>query len=128
MDITERKHAEEEREKLHQLEADLAHINRVNMMGELAAALAHEIKQPIAASITSANACLRWLARDPRTWKGRAPQQLEVSKRATVRPMSSTIYGPSTKNARSLNERGSMSERLLEKWPLCSEPKRLGTL
>ncbi len=65
MDITERKHAEEERERLRQLEADLAHINRVNMLGELAAALAHEIKQPIAASITSANACLRWLARDP---------------------------------------------------------------
>src|ERR1700731_1221040 len=65
MDITERKRAEKEREKLRQLEADLAHINRVNMMGELAAALAHEIRQPIAASITSANACLRWLARDP---------------------------------------------------------------
>ena len=65
VDITERKRAEEEREKLRQLEADLAHINRVNMMGELAAALAHEIKQPIAASITSANACLRWLAHDP---------------------------------------------------------------
>ena len=65
MDITERKRAEEERDKLRQLEADLAHINRVNMMGELAAALAHEIRQPIAASITSANACLRWLARDP---------------------------------------------------------------
>jgi PAS domain S-box-containing protein len=65
MDITERKRAEEEHEKLRQLEADLAHINRVNMMGELAAALAHEIKQPIAASITSANTCLRWLAHDP---------------------------------------------------------------
>jgi PAS domain S-box-containing protein len=65
MDITELKRAEEEREKLRQLEADLAHINRVNMMGELAAALAHEIRQPIAASITSANACLRWLARNP---------------------------------------------------------------
>jgi len=65
MDITERKQAEQEREKLRQLEADLAHTNRVNMMGELAAALAHEIKQPIAASITSANACLRWLAHDP---------------------------------------------------------------
>jgi PAS domain S-box-containing protein len=65
MDITERKQAEQEREKLRQLEADLAHINRVNMMGELATALAHEIRQPIAASITSANACLRWLARDP---------------------------------------------------------------
>ena len=65
MDITELKRAEEERERLRQLEADLAHINRVNMLGELSAALAHEIKQPIAASITSANACLRWLARDP---------------------------------------------------------------
>src|SRR5258708_39493 len=65
MDITERKRAEQEREKLRQSEADLAHINRVNIMGEMASALAHEIKQPIAASITSANACLRWLARDP---------------------------------------------------------------
>jgi PAS domain S-box-containing protein len=65
VDITERKRAEEERERLRQLEADLAHINRINMMGELAAALAHEIKQPIAASITSANACLRWLGHNP---------------------------------------------------------------
>jgi PAS domain S-box-containing protein len=65
MDITDRKQAEKERERLRQLEADLAHINRVNMMGELAAALAHEIKQPIAASVTSANALMRWLAHDP---------------------------------------------------------------
>jgi len=65
MDITERRRSEEERERLRQLEAELEHINRVNMMGELAAALAHEIKQPIAASITSANALLRWLAHDP---------------------------------------------------------------
>ena len=65
MDITEQKHAEQEREKLRQLEADLAHTNRLNLMGELAAALAHEIKQPIAASTTSASACLRWLAHDP---------------------------------------------------------------
>jgi PAS domain S-box-containing protein len=65
MDITDRKRAEAERERLRQLEADLARVNRVNMMGELAAALAHEIKQPIAASITSANALLRWLAHDP---------------------------------------------------------------
>jgi signal transduction histidine kinase len=65
MDITERRRAEEERQRLRQLESDLAHINRVTMMGELAAALAHEIKQPIAAAITSANALLRWLAHDP---------------------------------------------------------------
>ena len=50
-DITERKRAEEERERLRQLEADLAHMNRVSMMGELAASLAHEIKQPIAAAV-----------------------------------------------------------------------------
>jgi PAS domain S-box-containing protein len=65
MDITERKRAEAERERLRQLEADLARVNRVNLMGELAAALAHEIKQPITASVTSANALLRWLAHDP---------------------------------------------------------------
>ncbi len=65
MDITARKRADEERERLRRLEAELAHINRVNMMGELAAALAHEIKQPIAASITSADALLTWLAREP---------------------------------------------------------------
>jgi PAS domain S-box-containing protein len=65
MDITERKDAEAERERLRRLESDLARVNRVNMMGELAAALAHEIKQPITASVTSANALLRWLAHDP---------------------------------------------------------------
>jgi PAS domain S-box-containing protein len=63
-DVTERKHAEQERERLRQLQADLAHINRVSMMGELAASIGHEIKQPIAAAITNANTCLRWLKRD----------------------------------------------------------------
>ena len=64
-DITERKQAEEERERLRQMEADLARINRVTTMGELTASLAHEVHQPIAAAVTSANACLRWLAHDP---------------------------------------------------------------
>jgi PAS domain S-box-containing protein len=65
VDITERKRAEEERERWRQLEADLAHMNRVTMLGELTSSLAHEINQPIAAAITSANACLRWLERNP---------------------------------------------------------------
>jgi PAS domain S-box-containing protein len=72
IDITERKRADEERqaaeqerERLHQLEADLAHINRVSTLGEMAASLAHEIKQPIAAAITSANSCTEWLAHEP---------------------------------------------------------------
>lgn len=63
-DVTERKRAEEERERLHQVEADLTRINRANMMGEMAASLAHEIKQPIAAAVTNSNTCLRWLRRD----------------------------------------------------------------
>ena len=63
-DITDRKRAEEERQRLHQLEADLAHLNRISMLGELAASLSHELKQPITAAITNARTCLRWLARD----------------------------------------------------------------
>src|SRR5271163_3367083 len=45
--------------------ADLAGANRLSSMGELTASLAHEVNQPIAAAITDANTCLRWLSRDP---------------------------------------------------------------
>jgi PAS domain S-box-containing protein len=65
MDVTERKQAEEERERLRQAQAELAHVTRVTTMGELTASLAHEINQPIAAAITNSNTCLRWLTRDP---------------------------------------------------------------
>src|ERR1700691_3013647 len=47
------------------MEADLAHVNRVSTLGEMAASLAHEIKQPIAAAITSANSCVEWLGHEP---------------------------------------------------------------
>jgi PAS domain S-box-containing protein len=50
-------------EALQRARADLAHISRVTTMGELTASLAHEINQPIAAAVTDANACLRWLSR-----------------------------------------------------------------
>ena len=65
MDITDRKHAEGERDKLRALEADLAHINRVSMLGEFAASLAHELKQPITGLITNAGTCLRLLRCEP---------------------------------------------------------------
>jgi PAS domain S-box-containing protein len=65
MDVTERKRTEEERERLRQVQADLAHVTRVTTMGELTASLAHEINQPIAATVTNASACLRWLAAQP---------------------------------------------------------------
>src|SRR6202790_4761476 len=61
IDVTERKRAEEERERLRQAQAELAHISRVTTMGELTASLAHEGNQPIDARITNANACMRWL-------------------------------------------------------------------
>ena len=61
MDITATKQAEE---ALRQTRADLAHVSRVNTMGELTASLAHEVNQPIAAAVTNANTCLRWLTRD----------------------------------------------------------------
>ena len=64
IDITDLKHAEEERESLRQVKSELAHLNRVTTMGELAASIVHEVKQPISAAHTNAKTCLRWLGRD----------------------------------------------------------------
>ena len=61
LEIAERVRAEE---ALREAQADLARITRVTTMGELTASLAHEVNQPIAAAITDANTCLRWLTRD----------------------------------------------------------------
>jgi PAS domain S-box-containing protein len=73
IDVTERKRAEEERERLRQTQADLVRVNRVTTIGELTASLAHEVNQPIAAAVTSANSCIRWLAADvPNLEKARA--------------------------------------------------------
>ena len=59
-DVTARKRAEEE---LHEAQAGLAHVTRVTALGELAASIAHEVNQPLAAVVTNAAACLRWLDR-----------------------------------------------------------------
>jgi C4-dicarboxylate-specific signal transduction histidine kinase len=47
------------------LQSELAHVLRVTTMGELAASIAHEVNQPLAAIVTNANAGQRWLAADP---------------------------------------------------------------
>jgi NO-binding membrane sensor protein with MHYT domain len=59
--LFEQKRAEE---ALREARADLARVNRVNTMAELTASLAHEVNQPISATVTNADACLRWLAGD----------------------------------------------------------------
>ena len=53
-------------EALREAQAELAHVNRVTAMGQLAASITHEVNQPLGAMVNSANACVRWLAR--RTW------------------------------------------------------------
>jgi C4-dicarboxylate-specific signal transduction histidine kinase len=57
----ERKQAED---ALHQAREELAHVTRVTTLGELAASIAHEVNQPLAAIVADANACLNWLAAD----------------------------------------------------------------
>ena len=60
-DIDDRKRAEE---SLRQAQGDLARINRITTMGELAASLAHELSQPIIGTTINANVCLRKLEAD----------------------------------------------------------------
>jgi C4-dicarboxylate-specific signal transduction histidine kinase len=62
--LAQSREREQTEEALRQTQADLARAHRVSSMGELAASLAHEVNQPIAAAITEANTCLRWLSRD----------------------------------------------------------------
>jgi PAS domain S-box-containing protein len=74
VDITDRKRAED---ALQQAQGDLARLNRVMLLGEMTASIAHEVNQPIAAVITNANAGLRWL--------GGAPPDLDEVRQALGR-------------------------------------------
>jgi signal transduction histidine kinase/CheY-like chemotaxis protein len=106
-EITERKRAEEERERLRQLEADLAYMNRVSMMGELTASLAHEIKQPIAAATIAANACMRWLRRDP-------PDEMEAGRAASAVVAAVTRAAGIIDRVRSLYGRGTPQREVVD--------------
>ena len=59
IDVTQRKHAEQRAAQAH---AELAHVTRVTMLGEMTASIAHEVNQPLAAIVADANASLNWLA------------------------------------------------------------------
>ena len=105
-DIEDRKRAEQERERFRQLQADLAHENRVSMMGELAASLAHELRQPITAAITDAQTCLRWLTRDQ--------PEVEEAREATLRTVKdNTRAAEIIDRLRSFYKKGAPAEREL---------------
>jgi len=102
-DITERKRAEE---SLRQAQSDLARISRVTTMGELTASLAHEVNQPIAAAVTNANTCLRWLTRDH--------PDLEEAREAAVRIVKDgTRAAEIIKRIRQLFKKGSSERELV---------------
>ena len=62
LDLTERRRAEAE---AREMQTELAHANRLATMGQLTASIAHEINQPIAGTLTNAQAALRWLRAEP---------------------------------------------------------------
>ncbi len=100
MDVTERWQVEQERERLRQELTHLARLNRVSTMGELTASLAHEINQPIGAAVTNAEACLRFLNRDP-------PAMLEVREAALEMVRDARRAGDIIDRVRSLYRKGS---------------------
>jgi len=64
IDVTAAVHADQVEKALHQAQAELARVARVTTLGELAASIAHEINQPLAAIGAHASACMHWLAAD----------------------------------------------------------------
>jgi PAS domain S-box-containing protein len=104
MDVTERKCAEEALREAH---ANLARVSRVTTMGELTASLAHEIKQPIAAAVTNANTCLRWLGRDQ-------PDLAEAREAASRIIKDATRADDIISRVRQLFQKGTLQKELLD--------------
>jgi len=107
LDLTERKRAEEERERLRQAQADLAYMSRVITVGELAASLAHEIKQPIAAAVLNAKTCVRWLKRD-------SPDVTEACEAASRTVRDATRAADIVDRVRSLYRRSTPQRELVD--------------
>jgi PAS domain S-box-containing protein len=106
-DIEDHKRTEQERERLRQLEANLAYMSRVMTMGELAASLAHEIKQPIAAAAINAKACMQWLCRD-------APDLTEACQTASATIADVKRAAEIIDRVRSLYQRGTPKQELVD--------------
>jgi C4-dicarboxylate-specific signal transduction histidine kinase len=98
LDQTERKRAES---ALQVARTELAHVARVTTMGELTASIAHEVKQPITAAVTSAQTALRWLeAQPPELGEVREapPRKEPVEMNAAIREVVELTRGEAVKN------------------------------
>jgi PAS domain S-box-containing protein len=96
-----------ERRRLHQLEADLAYLNRAGMMGELAASLAHEVKQPLTAAVANAEATRQWLDRP-------VPDLARANKAATSMIRDATQAAGIIDRVRALFGRGAAQRELVD--------------
>ena len=76
-DVTAMVRADQAEAELREVQAELAHVARVTTIGELTAAIAHEVNQPLTGLVSSGNACLHWLAGEP--------PNLEAARRAIQR-------------------------------------------
>jgi PAS domain S-box-containing protein len=69
VDLTERKRAEKEiresERRYSEMQMELVHANRVTTIGHLSASIAHEVNQPIGATLNNASAALHWLSKEP---------------------------------------------------------------
>jgi len=105
----EQRHLERNRaeEMLQRAQAELAHINRVSTMGELTASLAHEIKQPIGAAVTNAEACLRLIDR-------REPDLPEAREAAVEMIKDARRAADIIEHVRSLFRKGSSPQEIVD--------------
>jgi signal transduction histidine kinase len=106
VDVTERKRAQHEHERLRQLESDLARMNRLSMMGELTASLAHEITQPIAAARNNARAAQNFLDKRPPDLDESGKHSAASSGMPTAPETSST--GSAIRSKKRLRERSAL--------------------
>jgi PAS domain S-box-containing protein len=107
IDVTDRRQAEKERERLREAQADLAHASRMTTMGELTASLAHEVNQPITAAVNGASTCVRWLTRDD-------PDLGEAREAASGVIRNAKRAAEIINNIRSISKKGESKRQLIE--------------
>ena len=118
LDLTERKRAEaatlDSERRYREMQTQLAHANRVATMGQLTASIAHEVNQPIAATVTNAQAALRWLAPSRQTWKRSSKRSPALSGTATGQAPSWAGFAISSKESSARDERVEINAAIRE--------------